>query len=319
MCSRLNADPESIRQTIDSVTLPAWFEPVFDRYERTVGDRDRLLWKWLYHIIPTFQLSSVSERYAESARNANFGMSVYMTILDDITERHCNRPLFEEGRQIPFSNTPARTSTDDTESEVLALLDRVWEQTESFLTEGPRADEFREILEFDLRQSLNTMEYTRLVSADPRIASPQSIDRHDVYNMLLFIYTDIDLAFSPGFDRDELAAFRDLVWDAQRLARISNWVTTWEREVREGDYTSKVVLRAIEREVVPIETLEKAPQEAIERIRKSDIESELLAEWDRRYDTLRSSEPTVSTVDTAAFIEGMRYIRAVDQALEGQK
>ena len=319
MCSRLNANPESIRRTIDSVTLPAWFEPVFDRYEQTVGDRDRLLWKWLYHIIPTFQLSSVSERYAESARNANFGMSVYMTILDDITEQHCDRPLFEEGRKIAFSNTRARTSTDDMDSDVLSLLDRVWEQTESFLTEGPRADEFREILEFDLRHSLNTMEYTRLVSADPRIASPQSIDRHDVYNMLLFIYTDIDLAFSPGFDRDELAAFRDLVWDAQRLARISNWVATWEREVHEGDYTSKVVLRAIERGIVTVETLEKATLEGIERIRASDIESELLAEWDRRYDTLRSGESTVSTVDTAAFIEGMRYIRTVDQALEGHK
>ncbi len=319
MCSRLNADPESIRRTIDSVTLPAWFDPVFDQYERTAGDRDRILWKWLYHIIPTFQLSSVPERYAESARNANFGMSVYMTILDDITEQHCNRPLFEEARQIPFSNTAAWTSTDDTEREICSLLDRVWEQTESFLSEGPRADEFREMLEFDLRQSLNTMEYTRLVSADPRIATPQSIERHDVYNMLLFIYTDIDLAFSPGFDQDEFAAFRELVWDAQRLARISNWVTTWEREIREGDYTSKVVLCAIERGVVPIETLETAPQEAIEHIRNADIESELLAEWNQRYDTLRSADPTVSTVDTAAFIEGMRYIRVVDQALEGHK
>lgn len=318
MCSRFNTDPEAIQQSIDSVTLPAWFDPVFNRYERTIGDRDRLLWKWLYHIIPTFQLSSVPETYTDAARNANFGMSVYMTILDDIAERHCDRPLFEAGRQIPFSKVTPRAPADD-DGAVLSLLEKVWEQTESFLAKGPRTDEFREILEFDLRQSLNTMEYNRLVNTDPRIVSCRSIDRRDVYNMLLFIYTDIDLAFSPRFDRNEHAAFRDFVWDTQRLARISNWVTTWEREVHEGDYTSKVVLRAVERGIVTMDGLDNNPDDAIARIQASDIESELLAEWDRRYTELQSNEIGLASIDAAAFLDGIQYIRMVDEALRGKK
>lgn len=302
-------------------TIPREIEPLIDHYEAETSDRDRLLWKWLWHVFPEFRLSSVPDRHGDAARRAKFCFSVYMTLLDDLSERHRDRETFEAGREIPFSETGGQAH-DGVDLGALDVLDHAWEMTEHYLDQAPRPDRFDELLTFDLRQALNSMDFNRLVNQSPALASRTGAELYDTHNMLLFVYVDIDLAFSPGFAPADLAALRDLTWEAQRLVRIGNWVTTWERELAEGDYTSKVVVEALERGLVTREELdsEAVPDRRIvRRIKDSDIERQLLGTWNDIYGRLVAEDHGLETVDADSFLDGIRYLLEVDVKARGYK
>jgi len=245
-----------------------------------------------------------------------------MTILDDISERHRDHGTFEQGRKIPFSNVDPVYDSDLVDCTQLALLEDTWAQTIEFLDKAPRREEFRQLLEFDIRQSLNTMDYNRLVNDGPEITSPTAIEQYDTYNMLLFCYVGIDIAFSPSFSVNDLSKFRDITWEAQKLARIGNWVTTWERELAEDDYTSNVVVTAIDRGVVTIEELQSSAVSTatiIDRIRDTSIEQELLMQWNRTYRDLLQTNHGLESVDAYDFIDGMRELLEIDVKAYGLK
>jgi hypothetical protein len=303
-------------------TIPLDIKPLIKRYDEVTMDRNQLLWKWLWHVFPRFRLSSVSEDSTGSARRAKFCFSMYMTVLDDISENHRDRSTFEAGRRIPFQDGSVEADHPDTDAEILDLLNRVWAETERHLREAPRSERFRELFEFDLRQSLNTMDYNRLINEGPQMANRSGITRYDTHNMLLFLYVDIDLAFSPAFEAAELGTLRDITWEAQKLARIGNWITTWERELREDDYTSKVIVEAMERGVVSREELqsETVPDEAIvQRLKDTSIEHDLLLDWNNIYGRLRTRDHGLETVDVEDFLDGMRYLLEVDVKMRGYK
>lgn len=302
--------------------LPPEFDPLLDHYAALTTDRDQLLWQWLYYVFPSFQLSSVPAEYAAPARKAKFCFSLFMTVLDDLSERHRDKETFEQGRKIPFPSTQCDVDAAGVDAEALALLEESWELTRAYLDRAPRRDDFEELFEFDFRQSLNTMDYNRLVNEGPHLASPQGAELYDTHNMLLFVYVDIDLAFSPDFDWDDLAVLRDVTWDAQRLARIGNWVTTWERELDECDYTSRVVIDAIERGVVTEAEIrdDEVPNETLaRRIKAAGIEREHLLSWNETYRSLVSREYDVDSVDIHSFVDGMRHLLEVDVKARGLK
>lgn len=315
------SDPE-IFEEMNRVSLPADVEQLVDRYEAVTDDRDTLLWNWLYYVFPMFRLSSVPDRHCEATRNAKFCFSYYMTILDDLSERHLDRETFEEGRKIPFGSTTSRHDASGVDSAMLGLLEDSWERTEEYLADAPRQADFRELFEFDLRQSLNTMDYNRLVNQAPHLSNTHGTELYDTHNMLLYIYVGIDLAFSPDFAEEDLATLREVTWEAQRLARISNWVTTWRRELDEDDYTSAVVTEALQRGVVTVEELqdEDVPNDAIaERIESTGIEREFMLRWNDIYGDLQSAEYDTTSVDVHDFVAGMERLLEVDVAARGYK
>jgi hypothetical protein len=323
MSSQLSSHHQpSVVEEMQQVTLPSRLEALVDEYEAVTSDRDALLWQWLYYVFPRFRLSTVPERHADAARNAKFCFSYFMTVLDDLSERHLDRETFQEGRKIPFESTSCRPEAPGVDQAHLGLLEASWVLTETYLAEAPRHEEFRELLEFDLRQSLNTMDYNRLVNQAPRLSNSHGVEHYDTHNMLLYVYVDIDLAFSPGFDGADLAPLREVTWEAQTLARIGNWVTTWRRELDEEDYTSAVVTEAIRRGVVSVGDLqdETVSTDAIAaRIRDADIERELLLRWNTLYGSLVTREFDTTSVDVHDFIDGMRHLLEVDVKARGLK
>jgi hypothetical protein len=317
--------PQAVPKIVRDMTeteLPPEFDPLLDHYAAVTTDRDQLLWQWLYYVFPSFRLSSVPREYVEPARKAKFCFSLFMTVLDDLSERHHDKETFEQGRKIPFGSTRCDADAPGVDTEVLSLLQESWDLTEAYLKRAPRREEFRDLFEFDFRQSLNTMDYNRLVNEGPQLASPLGAELYDTHNMLLFVYVDIDLAFSPDFAHADLATLRDVTWDAQRLARIGNWVTTWERELDECDYTSRVVIEAIERGVVTEDEIrtDDVPNEALaRRIKDAGIEHEHLLSWNETYRKLVSREYDVDSVDVHSFVDGMRHLLEVDVKARGLK
>ncbi len=319
-------EPGEYTRRVNEVTLPPTAREFADRYARVVGDRDRFLWKWIHNLFDKFTLTSVPSRERSAVYEHKTLLTMFVTVLDDLAESEGDQGTFTAGRRVPFGADATRNvdaTADGIDYDVLEYLADLWNEIDAAVRDAPRHGEFVDVFEYDLRQTFNAMEYSGLVNDNPTMANRAETERHDAYNMTMFPYACIDLMHSPSFDRAELGALRSILCDLQQMARIGNWVTTWERELGEGDISSGVVVCALRRGVVDYEEIVEADEcdveRLVDRIRSNGIESEFTREWDLRDRTVRKRTAEVESVDAEKIVDGIEAVMNHHLASEGYK
>jgi len=303
-------------EEIADLQLPASTEDLIAEYDRRVGHRVEYLWKWLYEVFPRYRLSCVPERHHEAVRERKLLLTMFYTLLDDLADLHGDRATLMEARKLPFPHTTVDRDRPTVDDAYLDVATSVWRAVEDRMETAPRREEFRPIFRFDCRQFINSVHYGYLVSETPGLATERGAYAHGVHNMAQFSYADVDIMYSPGFDVADLRTLRSVVWPAQRLARIANWVATWQREVAENDPTSGVVVRSLEAGVLTVDELadpDVSTGELVDRIEDRDTEQQFLQEWDRCYDRLLERLQTCEahSVDLRDYVTGMREMRTL--------
>lgn len=330
-------------QRIQELSLPGELEREIDEYAEVFGHRDPFLWRWVYQTLTEIQQSSVSSLYAQDALIANTRLVVFVTILDDIVDRSdTDTDLFSAARRRLSSLSFARTSPIETENTTvrnssemgnnetqreLQYIEQQWTRLRDALRDAPRFKEFAPLLEYDIEGALRAIKYGDLVTERPERGSYRmSIDRESPI-MLLQATSEIDLMFSPEFDSDEISDVRDATMRSQKISRIGNWVTTWERELEEGDYTSGIFTKAMDDGVVsPFELrqlTETNDTELRESIRERIIDAGI-AEWVeqdlyQRLDAATSQNWSAESVDLEQYFENIREMYRLQQIAEGLK
>ena len=308
---------------IEAVALPARVEALAADYADVFGEREPFLWRWIYSLLPEFTLSSVPDAHAATVREQKTILTLFVTLLDDLAEKRGDVRTFEAIRHSVCWGAGPAGARPGVDTEVLALAERLWEAVEAPLEAAPRSDRFREALAYDLRQSLNAMDYARLVNDDLTMATLAGAGHYGPHNMIMFPYADLDLMYSPDFDPAEFGAVRELTWHLQRMARIGNWLSTWERELAEGDYTAGVVVYALRAGIVSREAVTASDPAtraaAAARIRDHGVEERFLAAWGRLYRSARAHGPEAETVDLADYVAGMETVMAHHLASRGHK
>ena len=312
-----DADP---LERVAAVELPPRVARLADEYERAFGDRDRFLWKWIHALFPEFTLSSVAEEHFAHVRAQKTVLTMYVTVLDDLLERHGDHRTFDEARKLPVDGATPDPDRAAVDAETFAFVERVWETFEEGLADAPRYDEFADVFDYDRRQAETAIEYSGILSENPHLANLTGARRVEAHNMVLFAYTDVDLMYSPAFDRTDFGSLRDLLWDLQEMARIGNWLTTWERELAEGDYSAGVVVLALQEGVVsPEEVREGGHDELVERIRDHGIEDRFRRRWSRLYRAARNRRLHAESVDVDRLVDGMETVYQFHVATRGLK
>ncbi len=307
--------------------LPETTRSIIDDYEATVGERSRFLWKWLDLLFPEFTLSCVETEDAARLRDAKFLASLFVILLDDIAEKQMDKPLFEELSKIPFEYQSVNDRRESIDTDCLVFAEQVWDRFEDALADAPLRKDFVELFRFDLKQTITAIEYSYTLNRNLEMANMGEIDKYDCANMMLFTYVNLDLMHSPGFERRDLSVLRQIVIKAQRMARIGNWVTTWEREVREDDYSSGVVVYALENDIISIEDLyalrdsrlEGEYDRIVDAIATHDIEDIFLHWWQQNYAEIKELESEIDSVNVGAFLEGMQNVMLYHLASKGLK
>jgi hypothetical protein len=247
---------------------------------------------------------------------------MFVTVLDDLIENHGDRRTFEQARRLvqdPEAVDRSRVAVSD---EYFDFIEQLWTEFSEGLEDAPRGEEFEEVFDYDCRQTLNAMDYSAVVNDNPRIANLGGAEHYDAHNMVMFPYADVDLMYSPDFDLADFGTVRDLLWDLQEMARIGNWLTTWEREITEGDYSAGIVVLALQEGVVTPEELEAAEDDeaaVIERIRDEEIEATFRDRWAQRYRAVRDREFDTDSVDLDALVDGMETVFQYHEASRGHK
>lgn len=322
--------PRAAREMGDvaQVDLPDNVAELVDDYCRLRGSRDPFIWKWVYRLTPKFTFPFVRDDRADDVREVKTVATLFLTLLDDVLEKERDVETFQEAAKIPYPYQRVDLEREGVDAEYISFAERVWETLASELAEAPRWEEYRDLFRHDLRQALDAIEFSHLGMREPRLLGPGELTRKTAHNMLMFAYADLDLSYAATTPGDDLALLREAVWEAQLMARIGNWLSTWERELGEHDYSSGVVVRALREGVVTYDDLDALesgpyPEETYDRlvgqIRAADVEEELLAEWQRHYEELTDVAAELETVDIEPYVRGMCDVLRYHLASEGMK
>ena len=322
MSTDIETSPDGFLEQIQRVSLPERVARLVDEYEALCGERDRFLWQWIYSLFPAFTLSSVAPERRDHVRDQKMVLTMFVTMLDDLVENHGDRQTFEQARRLVADPAAVDRSRVAVSDEYFAFIERVWTSFADGLDDAPRGSEFEDVFDYDSRQTLNAMDYSAVVNDNPRIANLGGAQHYDAHNMVMFPYADIDLMYSPEFELADFGTVRDLLWDLQEMARIGNWLTTWEREITEGDYSAGIVVLALQEGIVSPGELEDADDDgaaAIERIKQENIERLFRDRWAERYRAVRDRQFDTRSVDLDALVEGMETVFQYHEASRGHK
>jgi hypothetical protein len=320
----------TLLESIYEHDLPPAVQDLVSEYQNFEEARSTFLWKWIHHLAPKNVMPFVDESYREAIAVDNTILVIFVTVLDDLIEKHRDFRTFDAitglirlngwndsaalGRSLELADGSGR-GPPRVDEPYAAFAVRVWETLLDRLERAPKFDEYAPLFRFDVGQVVTSIEYSRLAIDRPELATVDDLDRYESHNMGMHSFLDIDLMHTAPEYRNHLSVLREAVEIAQQMARIGNWLSTWEREVYEGDVSSGVVVSAVERDIVGVEELPdpadpdpETASEVIERINEHDLETEFLSRWNDKYRRLVALDRTVDEIDIGPFIDGTEEV-----------
>jgi len=321
-------------QSVRDHDLPPCLRSLVAEYQTFEGARPLFIWQWVHRLAPKNAMSVFGDDHRETVATNKTILVLFVTILDDLVEKREDYATFDAISRLvrlradDADPMPTETFRSDVDGEYVAFARTVWTTLLDRLEDAPRYDRYASLFRFDVRQILTAIEYSTVVIDSPELATRADLDRYETHNMGMYSYLDIDLMYADSDHAGSLSLLRDAVDAGQRMARIGNWLSTWERELREGDVSSGVVVTALERGLVDPEELPDpdgsadvsvAADRLIDRIVELDLESELLDEWNGEYRRLCTLSERSDAVDLEPFVEGTKDVLRYHLASRGFK
>jgi DNA-binding response OmpR family regulator len=318
---------ETLLMEVSDHTLPPDIEELVDAYQKLDTARPPFMWKWVHRLAPQNTLPCVDQQYTDAVPIDKTITILFITLLDDILEKVGDRATFAELSKIPFEQQRPNPTTEGVNAEYVRFARRTWRTLLDRIQEAPKYDDYAELLRFDMRQAISSIEYTEIAIQRPDLSTMRDLERYESHNMAMFVYADIDLMHSSTDVRDDLGTLREAIWTAQLMSRIGNWVSTWERELREGDYSSGPVVYALENGIISHSELPQAEAEAgggdveeyVDRIKQHGIEQAFLRQWEEYYHRLQGHNEELTAIDLEPFIDGTEEVLRYHLASTGLK
>ena len=286
-----------------------------------VGKRNLYLWKWCRQGVEVTSLSCVDSQWYDRVCDTKVLGVVLDVLLDDIADHGGDPQLLEQLLHLPFGDERLQLSAVAAEDRAYAEFTvEVWQEIKRRTRQFPGFQRYATAWRYDYLQLFNAMRYSHMINQDVALLN---IAEHDLYlphNMHIMISATVDLMCSPNFRHNEFGRLRDAVWHAQCMGRIGNLVTTWERELGEGDFTSGVYARAVAEGDLEIESLQQKDRETILRaIREGRHEEFFLQRWMQLRQRLIDLAPRVESVDLLGLLRGYERLIRLHLISRGQK
>lgn len=318
-------DSTKTLERIRQADLPGRLERFTTKYANRVGVRDEFIWKWLYSTLKEVTLDAVPSTERKSLWVDKTIATIFVVILDDLLEDEEDLNTFNEARKIPFERQHVNYDAPEVDEEALRLASEVWAELETSLESAPHFEQFWDMMRFDASNVITSHEYSYLLNRYPEMSNLTELYCYDSHNMSMLMYLDADLMYAVDVDGDELGAIRDIVYLAQEIGRIGNWITTWKREVGEDDYTSGVLVSAVESGTISAQDIRDARNgdqtppaitEVVEEQDEVDLFYDCLCE---KYSELFEAAKRIESVDMVDYAESITELTRHQIAARGEK
>lgn len=302
---RVAKEVAEVRATEFSSALEPWIE----RYRRT-GDRDDFVFRWCYKINKSWVLVPVRTKYETSLEETKTLFNMFIVLVDDISEKRGKEDLLGELVKIPFyPDCVEPTHLSRADREYLEFVRGIWEQIRKNIGAFPACELFGANFSFDVRQLLSAFEYGYFLVQNHQRMNETEYWIYFPNSMQIIINADLDLMCSTGFKLDEIGKFREAILLAQKMARIGNWLTTWEREVQQGDYTSIVIPHALRLGVITHDDISRRrTRRIVAEVKKARVEEYFLRIWEEYHRELRKELRAVTSIDAEAVQRKFEYL-----------
>jgi len=301
---------DAVVETLEQVEFPENLQEWVNRYLQ-LGPRDVYLWRWCLFAVDLMTLTTVDKVFHEKSRDTKFLIGMFNCLIDDVADRDHNHRFVRSLLTLTRGGTP--TGETPEECQLAEFVTVVWKEIWSQSAELPRFREFEPLLAFDLSQLCTTVEHSDLTAQMPELVNRTEHDLYSSHGMMVTVAATVDLMASPGFDLQDLSGLRSLLWHAESMARIGNMVSTWEREIADGDFTSGVFMEAVWQGYVDPSDLQAENEERlVQSIIASDIEGDFLRRWETHRSQVRLLGQGLKSID----IED--YIGRLDRLLESE-
>ena len=177
-------------------------------------------------------------------------LGTLITLYDDFADRpdRLNSKLLDEMYKIPFQdlnyecgNNCNVTYLNKNEQESMFLSHKLFKKLFTGLEKLGMEKNIKEIFMFDLKQFFLANRYSELLTKNNQLVNDLENKLYLHHNMGIVMAGMIDLMGSPSFDFKEFGQARKLFLLGQRAGRISNVVSTYGRELEEGDYSNELL------------------------------------------------------------------------------
>lgn len=304
--------PERIEKEIkivQKVKLPPELQKWVKEYEK-VGERDEFIWKLFLRAKQEIDYISTKKVYKNSLQEVKFLITIFVILLDDIADQKQNERLLNELSKIPFTENDIKfNKLNQEEKKYLNFTIKVWHRIDLLIQKYPEYKEFKGIFKYDIKQIVNAIEYDYLVSRNYYLINKTEYWLYSPHAMQLFTAIIVDLMCLSDFNMRGLQIIREITWQVQKMARIGNWVSTWEREIKEKDFTSGVFAYAINSKILTIqELIDTNNLQIIKKIKKAKIENKLLKEWENCYKKVFNLKRKIKTIDIQKLLNGLQKL-----------
>ena len=229
-----------------------------------VSERNPFLWKWCLKGAILTTLPCIDRSYFRSVVDTKLIGFMFAVLADDISDEMQDPAMLNEACKIPmYQETVDFRGLDRHRREYLQTTLEIWNVIMLRVQQYPRYKEFADTLLFDYLQYLNALRYSYLINQNPYLLNMAEHDLYQHHNMHIMISSTIDLMCSPHFDRNELGLLREVVLKAQQMGRIGNMITTWEREIKDRDFSSGIYPYLIKQGIVTCHELRYEDHELI--------------------------------------------------------
>jgi len=203
------------------------------------------------------------------------------------------------------------------ESQYLKFTLKVWRKINQLIKKSCNYKEFKELFNYDIKQIINGMEYSRIINQNPYLINKTEYWLYAPHTMQFVMGSIIDIMHFSEFDMKELSMVREISWQAQKMARIGNCISTWEREIKDNDLTSGVFAYAINSGILSCKDLIDANNvEIIQKIKKAKIRNKLLKEWENCYLKISKLRKKIKIIDVKKFLLNLEKLIIMEMISE---
>ena len=296
---------------INKVKLPNELQKWIEEYEKVGGKRDIFIWKWLYMMDEVIAYSAVKRKYRKSLIKTKFLFEMFIILLDDVSEKKGSHKLLDELLRISFRKKEINLYRLKKEERVyLKFTIKLWSEIEDMIKEYPHYKEFKDIFNFDVAQLLNAIKYANLLCNNHYLINEEEYWMYLPWSMQIVISYDIDLMCMPKLSDDDLRIYREVTLHAQKMGRIGNWISTWERELKEGDFSSCVFPYILNCNSFTLKELKDKNNvnKILAKVKNLEAEKYLLKKWDEHYKEIDKFNKFSNAIDIKVTLEILEYL-----------
>lgn len=308
-------------ETFQEVEFPPRLQKWMQEYVK-VGERDNFVFKWCYKMNTIWILvEGVPQKYHQSLAEVKTLFNMFLVLLDDIAEKKDKEKLLNELLKIPFYEKYIELrKLNRQEKEYLRFAIRAWHQIVKIIKRYPRYKKMKDIFEFDVFQFLNAVKYGYFICKNPHCINELEYWVYFPQSMQIIIDTDLDLMCVSKFNLKEIGKFREVTLLAQRMGRVGNWITTWEREIKQDDFTNGVFPYVLDRNIVSVKELQaKNKDRIIKKIKVSQAENYLLRQWEEYYIKIDKMGSEIKSIHIKKFLKKFEYLISMHLISRGFK